>query len=61
MDINPAWSENDISIQKNDSEVCIASNSLLDHEIGKFPNRANPHSIRKLWVEFYMPDNPVKK
>ena len=60
MDVNPAWSESDIFILKNDSELCIASNSFPEHEIGKFPNRANPHSIREQWVEFWVPANPVK-
>ena len=58
--INPALAKNDISILKNQSELCVASNSLPDHEIGKFPNRANPHSIREHLVKFCVPVDPVK-
>ena len=58
--INPASAKNDVSILKNQSNLCVASNSLPDHEIGKFPNRANPHSIREHQVEFCVPVDPVK-
>ena len=58
--INPASAKNDVSILKNQSKLCIASNSLPDHEIGKFPNRANPHAIREHLVEFCVPVDPVK-
>ena len=57
---NPASAKTDVSILKNQSKLCIASNSPPDHEIGKFPNWANPHSIREHWVEFSMPVDPVK-
>ena len=60
MDINSAWSENDISILKNNIELWIASNSLPDHEIGKFPNRADPYFIREQRIEFCVPANPLK-
>ena len=50
--INPALAKNDVTILKNQSMLCVASNSLPDHEIGKFPNWANPHSIREHLVKF---------
>ena len=58
--INPALAKNYVSVLKNQSNLCIASNSLPDHEIGRFPNRANPHSIREHLVEFCVPVDPVK-
>ena len=58
--VNPASAKNDVLIFKDQSKLCIASNSLPDHEIGKFPNRANPHSIRKHMVELCVPVKPVK-
>ena len=58
--VNPASAKTDVLIFKDQSKLCIASNSVPDHEIGKFPNRANPHSIREHLVEFCMPIDPVK-
>ena len=57
---NVVSAKNNVLISKNESELCIASNSLPDHEVGTFPNRGNPHTIREKNVEFCVPINPVK-
>jgi len=52
--------QNYVSISNSENNLCIASNSLPDHEVGKFPNRGNPHTIREQNVEFCVPLDPVK-
>ena len=39
---------------------CVESNSIPDHDIGKFPNRANPHSIREQRIKLCVSINPIK-
>ena len=58
--VKPVFAKNDVLVFKDQSKLCITSNSLPDHDIGKFPNRANPHSIRKHLVEFCVPVKPLK-
>jgi len=58
--VNVVSAQNNVLISKNESKLCIASNSLPDHEVGIFPNRGNPHTIREQNVEFCVPLNPVK-
>ena len=41
--------------------ICIESNSIPDHDVGTFPNRANPHSIREKKIKLCVPINPSKK
>ena len=57
---NVVSAQNNVLISKNENKLCIASNSLPDHEVGKFPNRGNPHTMREQNVEFCVPINPVK-
>jgi hypothetical protein len=40
--------------------ICIESNSIPDHNVGKFPNRANPHSIREQRIKLCVHINPLK-
>ena len=40
--------------------ICIESNSIPDHKVGKFPNRANPHSIREQRIKLCVSSNPKK-
>ena len=40
--------------------VCIESNSIPDHKVGTFPNRANPHSIREQRIKLCVSSNPKK-
>jgi len=57
---NVVSAQNNVLISKNENNLCIASNSLPDHEMGKFPNRGNPHTIREQNVEFCVTLDPVK-
>ena len=57
---NVVSAQNNVLISKNENKLCIASNSLPDHEVGIFPNRGNPHTMREQNVEFCVPINPVK-
>ena len=38
--------------------TCISSNGIPDHEIGKFPNRANPNEFREQQLTFCFPSVP---
>ena len=40
--------------------ICIESNSIPDHKVGTFPNRANPHSIREQRIKLCVSSNPKK-
>ena len=47
----------------NEAEIigkmtCISSNGVPNHEIGKFPNRANPNEFRKQKLAFCFPTVP---
>ena len=57
---NVVLAQNNVLISRNENKLCIASNSLPDHDVGKFPNRGNPHTMREQNVEFCVPINPVK-
>ena len=39
--------ENFKNIEIKGPMTCISSNGVPDHEIGKFPNRANPNKVKK--------------
>ena len=58
--LQSASAENNVTISQNLGRLCIASNSIPHHAIGKFPNRSNPHSIREQKVEFCVPNTPIK-
>ena len=58
--VNVVSAQNNVLISKNENKLCIASNSLPDHEVGKFPNRENPRTMRRQNVEFCVPLDPVK-
>ena len=58
--LNSASAKNDVSISQSMNKLCITSNSIPDHAIGKFPNRSNPNAIRQQSVEFCVPKNPIK-
>ena len=45
--VGKASAGNKVSLFEYDGKLRILSNSLPDHEIGKFPGRGNPHSIRE--------------
>ncbi|MEM7686531.1 MAG: YHYH protein [Pseudomonadota bacterium] len=53
--------ENEVRITRTDTQVCILSNGLPDHETGVFPNSGNPHSIRAQRHRFCVTADPVKR
>ena len=50
--------ENLRSIKAEGEMTCILSNGIPDHNIGKFPNKANPNSLEKQKLKFCFPSNP---
>lgn len=40
------------------ASTCITSNGAPNHEMGTFPNRANPNGFRQQNLEFCFPTNP---
>jgi len=36
----------------------VASNGIPNHQVGRFPNRGNPHSIRPQKYDFELPEDP---
>ena len=58
--VGTVFAENRVSIFENDGELCISSNNLPEHEIGKFPNRGNPDSIREQHIKLCISNKPVK-
>ena len=51
---------NNVRISKNGGEVCVTSNGLPNHAIGRFPNRGNPHSVSAQRIHVCVPANPSK-
>ena len=58
--VGTVFAGNKVSIFENDGTLCISSNSIPDHKIGKFPNRGNPNSIREHNIKLCIPNNPAK-
>ena len=58
--VGTAFTGNKVSIFEYDRTFCISSNSIPDHEIGKFPNRGNPNSIRERHIKMCIPNIPAK-
>ncbi len=51
--------DNQSTMQTSGATTCIQSNGAPDHEMGRFPNRANPNSFRAQQLEFCFPSEPV--
>ena len=49
-----------IKIYKTNNQICIVSNGIPDHEVGQFPRRGNPHSIKGQKIKFCVTSNPTK-
>jgi hypothetical protein len=49
-----------VSITKSRGKICMVSNGLPNHSIGKFPNSGNPHRIKAQHIEVCVPEKPVK-
>ncbi len=50
--------ENDVSVTRQDDMICIASNGAPNHDMGLFPNRANPNAFALQTLTFCFPDTP---
>ncbi|WP_244530596.1 YHYH protein [Salaquimonas pukyongi] len=51
---------NNARISKNAGQICIASNGLPNHAMGRFPNRGNPHAVSAQRIRVCVPSNPKK-
>ncbi|MEM9063274.1 MAG: YHYH protein [Pseudomonadota bacterium] len=51
--------DNEVRITRSESQICIRSNGLPDHETGTFPNSGNPHRIEEQNHRLCVPANPV--
>ena len=49
-----------IKIYKTNNQICVESNGIPDHEVGQFPRRGNPHSIKAQKIKFCVTSNPTK-
>lgn len=52
--------DNEVSITRQNGQVCIAANGLPNHATGRFPNRGNPNRISAQHVRYCVTQNPVK-
>ncbi len=50
--------ENESSFEIRGDMTCITSNGAPDHDMGQFPNRANPNAFREQELTFCFPANP---
>lgn len=50
--------ENETSMSQRGEMTCIASNGVPDHDMGRFPNRANPNAFREQTLQFCFPTQP---
>lgn len=48
----------EVSIEQRGGDLEIRSNALPEHEVGRFPNRGNPHAIQAQNYDFRLPTNP---
>jgi hypothetical protein len=50
--------ENQSATKTVGANTCITSNGAPNHDMGRFPNRANPNSFREQTLKFCFPSNP---
>lgn len=50
--------ENDVRTEVKGQLTCIYSNGVPNHDIGRFPNRANPNAFRLQTLTFCFPTSP---
>lgn len=50
--------DNESSVYQEGDMTCIASNGAPNHEMGQFPNRANPNAFREQTLRFCFPTEP---
>lgn len=58
LPLSVAAHDNESSISQNGSMTCIASNGAPNHDMGTFPNRANPNAFRIQLLNFCFPSTP---
>jgi len=51
--------ENVSEVVQSGEMTCIHSNGAPNHEMGRFPNRANPNTFRELDLSFCFPTEPM--
>ena len=56
--ISASAHENLRSIEAEGEMTCILSNGVPDHNIGKFPNKANPNTLIEQKLKFCFPSKP---
>ena len=50
--------DNETSVDRRGDMTCISSNGAPNHDMGQFPNRANPNAFREQSLTFCFPTNP---
>lgn len=50
--------ENATSLERRGDMTCISSNGAPNHEMGRFPNKANPNAFRQQDLTFCFPEAP---
>ena len=50
--------ENKTTVSQQADLTCIASNGVPDHDMGRFPNRANPNTFSEQNLQFCFPNEP---
>lgn len=50
--------ENETSVTREGTMTCIASNGAPNHNMGQFPNRANPNTFQQQTLRFCFPTAP---
>lgn len=49
---------NRVASEQTNGTRSISSNGIPDHDVGRFPNRGNPHAIRRQSYHFHLPADP---
>ncbi len=60
ISLSPVTALAKVKISETGTKVCISSNGVPNHSTGRFPNRGNPHSMRKQNINVCVPKNPRK-
>ncbi|MFT5795996.1 MAG: hypothetical protein ACI9PY_003190 [Ascidiaceihabitans sp.] len=58
--ISAAAHDNVVKISQEADMTCIASNGAPNHDMGRFPNKANPNAFRAQTLTFCFPSTPEK-
>lgn len=49
-----------IKISKKNNQICVESNGIADHDMGRFPRKGSPHRIKTQKIKFCVTANPIK-